>query len=157
MTSGSRDDFLRDCDAGKYNHVVAISRTFDSVEVKLHIFFFFFFPISPSAIRNAFTANANIPPSVLQMTGRFDAELISHLPPSVGFICHNGAGYDQIDVESCTERGMSPDDPDAPRRDQTIQCTDKLTALPPPPSLQASRCPTHPRRSTLLQPTRPSS
>ncbi|KAG6013664.1 hypothetical protein E4U43_007178 [Claviceps pusilla] len=41
------------------------------------------------------------------MTGRFDAELISHLPPSVGFICHNGAGYDQIDVESCTERGIS--------------------------------------------------
>ncbi|KAG5978966.1 hypothetical protein E4U55_005698 [Claviceps digitariae] len=73
VTSGSRADFLRDCDAGKYNDIVAISRTFDSVEI----------------------------------TGRFDAELISHLPPSVSFISHNGAGYDQIEVQSCTERAIS--------------------------------------------------
>ncbi|KAG6021924.1 hypothetical protein E4U41_002363 [Claviceps citrina] len=73
VTSGSREEFLRDCDTGKYNNVVAISRTFDSVTI----------------------------------TGRFDAELISHLPPSVSFISHNGAGYDQIDVQACTDRKIS--------------------------------------------------
>ncbi|KAG5937888.1 hypothetical protein E4U53_008118 [Claviceps sorghi] len=73
VSSGTRDEFLRDCDAGKYNDIVAISRTFASVGI----------------------------------TGRFDAELISHLPPSVRFICHNGAGYDQIDVQACTDRAIS--------------------------------------------------
>ncbi|KAG5965296.1 hypothetical protein E4U57_004308 [Claviceps arundinis] len=73
VTSGNRDEFLRNCDGGKYNNVVAILRTFDSV----------------------------------QITGRFDAELISHLPPSVRFVCHDGAGYDQIDIEPCTARGIS--------------------------------------------------
>ncbi|KAG6062270.1 hypothetical protein E4U17_000043 [Claviceps sp. LM77 group G4] len=73
VTSGNRDEFLRDCDGGKYNNVVAILRTFDSV----------------------------------QITGRFDAELISHFPASVRFVCHDGAGYDQIDIEPCTARGIS--------------------------------------------------
>ncbi|UKZ54421.1 hypothetical protein TrVGV298_008229 [Trichoderma virens] len=31
VTTGSRDEFLRDCDNGKYDNVVAISRTYDSV------------------------------------------------------------------------------------------------------------------------------
>ncbi|KAK1969659.1 D-isomer specific 2-hydroxyacid dehydrogenase [Colletotrichum sublineola] len=39
-------------------------------------------------------------------TGRIDAELLAALPESVGFICHNGAGYDQIDVKACTARGI---------------------------------------------------
>ncbi|QPG94169.1 hypothetical protein C2857_005088 [Epichloe festucae Fl1] len=73
VTSGSRDEFLRDCDNGKYNSIVAISRTYDSVNI----------------------------------TGRFDAELISHLPASVKFISHNGAGYDQVDVQACTDRKIS--------------------------------------------------
>ncbi|QUC20920.1 uncharacterized protein UV8b_05161 [Ustilaginoidea virens] len=73
VTSGSRDEFIKDCDSGKYNNIVAISRTYDSVKI----------------------------------TGRFDAELISHLPPSVKFLSHNGAGYDQIDVQPCTERKIS--------------------------------------------------
>ncbi|KAJ6441203.1 hydroxyisocaproate dehydrogenase [Purpureocillium lavendulum] len=73
LTSGTRDDFLRDCDAGRYDSVVAISRTYDSVKI----------------------------------TGRFDAELIAHLPSSVKFISHNGAGYDQIDIQPCTERNIS--------------------------------------------------
>ncbi|KAG5945654.1 hypothetical protein E4U59_005387 [Claviceps monticola] len=73
VTSGNRDEFLRDCDGGKYNNVVATLRTFDSV----------------------------------QITGRFDAELISHFPPSIRFVCHDGAGYDQIDIEPCTARGIS--------------------------------------------------
>ncbi|TWU77752.1 hypothetical protein ED733_008596 [Metarhizium rileyi] len=73
VKSGTREEFIRDCDSGKYAKVVAISRTYDSV----------------------------------QITGRFDAELVSHLPPSVRFISHNGAGYDQIDVQPCTERNIS--------------------------------------------------
>ncbi|ORY26044.1 2-hydroxyacid dehydrogenase [Naematelia encephala] len=42
----------------------------------------------------------------IQVTGRFDAELVSKLPSSVKFICHNGAGYDQIDIDACTSRGI---------------------------------------------------
>ncbi len=37
--------------------------------------------------------------------GVFDAELIGKLPESVKYICHNGAGYDQIDVKAATARG----------------------------------------------------
>ncbi|KAF2002917.1 glyoxylate reductase [Amniculicola lignicola CBS 123094] len=40
------------------------------------------------------------------ITGRFDDELVNVLPDTVKFICHNGAGYDQIDVYVCTARGI---------------------------------------------------
>ncbi|ORY62383.1 glyoxylate reductase [Pseudomassariella vexata] len=40
------------------------------------------------------------------ISGKVDAELLSHLPPSLKFICHNGAGYDQVDVLACAERGI---------------------------------------------------
>ncbi|WVQ70488.1 hypothetical protein IAR50_000007 [Cryptococcus sp. DSM 104548] len=40
----------------------------------------------------------------IKITGRFDQELVSHLPESLRFIAHNGAGYDQIDIPSCTSR-----------------------------------------------------
>lgn len=43
--------------------------------------------------------------SVVQ-TGRFDAELVSHLPESLQVIGHCGAGYDQIDPEPLTKRGI---------------------------------------------------
>ncbi|RDW62518.1 putative glyoxylate reductase [Coleophoma crateriformis] len=33
--------------------------------------------------------------------------LIQKLPPSLKFICHNGAGYDAIDIDSCTARGIT--------------------------------------------------
>ncbi|OAP65142.1 hypothetical protein AYL99_01114 [Fonsecaea erecta] len=39
-------------------------------------------------------------------TGPFDKELVSVLPRSLQYICHNGAGYDNIDVEACTQRGL---------------------------------------------------
>lgn len=39
-------------------------------------------------------------------TGPFDAELVSRLPKSLKYICHNGAGYDNIDVEACTQKGL---------------------------------------------------
>jgi glyoxylate reductase len=41
----------------------------------------------------------------LQVTGPFDNELVSLLPESLKYICHNGAGYDNIDVNACTQRG----------------------------------------------------
>ncbi|KAJ5581718.1 hypothetical protein N7535_000338 [Penicillium sp. DV-2018c] len=40
-------------------------------------------------------------------TGPFDAELISVLPNSIKNICHNGAGYDNIDISACTERDIA--------------------------------------------------
>lgn len=42
----------------------------------------------------------------VDITGRIDEELVSKLPSSLKFICHNGAGYDQIDVHACSERGI---------------------------------------------------
>jgi len=41
-----------------------------------------------------------------EATGRVDAELLDALPGSLRFICHNGAGYDQVDVQACTARGI---------------------------------------------------
>ena len=40
------------------------------------------------------------------MTGPFNAEIVKALPESVKYITHNGAGYDNIDVSACTERGI---------------------------------------------------
>lgn len=40
----------------------------------------------------------------INQTGRFDAELVSHLPKGVLSVSHCGAGYDQIDVAPLTER-----------------------------------------------------
>ncbi|KAH8148588.1 uncharacterized protein LAJ45_07299 [Morchella importuna] len=44
-------------------------------------------------------------PSV-SITGRIDAELLEALPRSLKFICHVGAGYDQIDVHACSARSI---------------------------------------------------
>ncbi|KAK4146540.1 Glyoxylate reductase 1 [Dichotomopilus funicola] len=40
------------------------------------------------------------------ITGKINTELLAALPPSLRFICHNGAGYDQIDVKACTEHNV---------------------------------------------------
>ncbi|CDK27932.1 unnamed protein product [Kuraishia capsulata CBS 1993] len=69
-TAENRSEFIKELDAGKWDKVVAITRTFDSVEV----------------------------------TGRFDEELASHFPPSVKAVCHNGAGYDQVDIPPFLKR-----------------------------------------------------
>ncbi|EXJ90126.1 D-3-phosphoglycerate dehydrogenase [Capronia epimyces CBS 606.96] len=42
----------------------------------------------------------------VSQTGPFDKELVSVLPKSLRYICHNGAGYDNIDVDACTEKGL---------------------------------------------------
>jgi glyoxylate reductase len=41
------------------------------------------------------------------ITGDFDEELVKALPESLKFICHNGAGYNNIDIAACTKRGIS--------------------------------------------------
>ena len=38
--------------------------------------------------------------------GVFDADIIAALAPSVKWIAHNGAGYDQIDVAACKQYGL---------------------------------------------------
>lgn len=40
------------------------------------------------------------------LTGDFNAELLDALPKSIKYVCHNGAGYNNIDVAACTERGI---------------------------------------------------
>jgi glyoxylate reductase len=40
------------------------------------------------------------------ITGKIDGELVQALPDSLRFICHNGAGYDQVEVPACTARGI---------------------------------------------------
>ncbi|OQE24695.1 hypothetical protein PENSTE_c007G05923 [Penicillium steckii] len=40
-------------------------------------------------------------------TGNFDAELLAVLPQSVRYICHNGAGYDNIDVSACSQKNIA--------------------------------------------------
>lgn len=40
-------------------------------------------------------------------TGPFDAELVALLPKSLKYICHNGAGYDNIDTKVINERQIN--------------------------------------------------
>ncbi|KAK9459332.1 D-isomer specific 2-hydroxyacid dehydrogenase [Lipomyces oligophaga] len=42
----------------------------------------------------------------IAITGRIDAELIQEFPSTLKYVCHNGAGYDQIDVEPCSKAGI---------------------------------------------------
>jgi lactate dehydrogenase-like 2-hydroxyacid dehydrogenase len=42
-----------------------------------------------------------------KITGNFNKELVDVLPESLKYICHNGAGYDNIEVEACTKRRIS--------------------------------------------------
>lgn len=48
-----------------------------------------------------YRSNASTP-----LTGAFDAELVGKLPDALKYICHNGAGYDNIDVEACSSRDI---------------------------------------------------
>lgn len=42
----------------------------------------------------------------IKITGRFDPELVSQLPQSLRYIVHNGAGYDQLDVQALSDKGV---------------------------------------------------
>ena len=45
--------------------------------------------------------------SSAESIGVYDKELVEGLPKGLKWLAHNGAGYDQIDVEACTKRGES--------------------------------------------------
>lgn len=55
-------------------------------------------------------------------TGRVDTELVAALPASLKYICHNGAGYDQIDVPACTARGIRVSNVPTAVDDATADC-----------------------------------
>ncbi|EPY53274.1 hydroxyacid dehydrogenase [Schizosaccharomyces cryophilus OY26] len=38
--------------------------------------------------------------------GVFDEDVIQHLPSSVKYICHVGAGYETVNVDACSKRGI---------------------------------------------------
>ncbi|KAL2877064.1 hypothetical protein SGCOL_007685 [Colletotrichum sp. CLE4] len=40
------------------------------------------------------------------VAGKFDEEFVNQLPASLKYICHTGAGYDQIDIDACTRRNI---------------------------------------------------
>ncbi|KAI8146007.1 D-isomer specific 2-hydroxyacid dehydrogenase [Fennellomyces sp. T-0311] len=40
------------------------------------------------------------------VVGPFNKEFIDRLPDSVKFLCYNAAGYDGVDIDSCTARGI---------------------------------------------------
>ena len=40
----------------------------------------------------------------IKITGKFDQSLVSKLPNSLQFLCHNGAGYDQLDIKALTSK-----------------------------------------------------
>ncbi|KAM0286431.1 hypothetical protein ACHAQH_000857 [Verticillium albo-atrum] len=63
----------------------------------------------------------------VKITGRIDSELIDILPASLVFICHNGAGYDQIDIASCSNRNFSEGKPPI-RVSNTPTAVDDATA-----------------------------
>lgn len=42
-----------------------------------------------------------------KITGNFNEELLDALPSTLKYICHNGAGYDNIDIPACTKRGIA--------------------------------------------------
>jgi lactate dehydrogenase-like 2-hydroxyacid dehydrogenase len=89
VSSKSREEFFSDL-SGKYKNIDAVYRTSASGAVG---------QISP--FLNGYMLIFS------QIAGNFDKEFVSRLPPSLKYICHNGAGYDQIDVAACTERHIT--------------------------------------------------
>ncbi|SNX82777.1 related to 2-hydroxyacid dehydrogenase [Melanopsichium pennsylvanicum] len=42
----------------------------------------------------------------IKITGRFDEHLVSQLPQTLRYIVHNGAGYDQLDIQALSQKGI---------------------------------------------------
>jgi glyoxylate reductase len=61
--------------------------------------------------------------SSVPRVGIFDRELIGAFPRGVRWIAHNGAGYDQIDVNACKEKGTF-------KAVLSLQCSETTYALP---------------------------
>lgn len=86
--SGTREDFIANCKAGQYDDVVALYRSNNSTKVRLQL--------KRKALK-----------LTVQYTGPFNAEMVAVLPKSLKYICHNGAGYDNIDVAACSEKNIA--------------------------------------------------
>ncbi|KAI1087076.1 D-isomer specific 2-hydroxyacid dehydrogenase [Rostrohypoxylon terebratum] len=55
-----------------------------------------------AAVRGCYRSNMSTP-----VTGPFDKELVDALPAAWKFVAHNGAGYDNIDVDACSARRIA--------------------------------------------------
>ncbi|KAI1770999.1 D-isomer specific 2-hydroxyacid dehydrogenase [Hypoxylon cercidicola] len=55
-----------------------------------------------AAVRGCYRSNNST-----SVTGPFDRELVAALPESWKFVAHNGAGYDNIDVDACSARRIA--------------------------------------------------
>jgi D-3-phosphoglycerate dehydrogenase len=113
FTGATRQEFLKACEDGSYSDVVAIYRSNESTSVS-----------SPYPALERESVDKS------QLTGPFDAELVSKLPSSMKYICHNGAGYDNIDVAACTSRSL-PSHPHSQRHWLTSSQTDIQVAHTP--------------------------
>ncbi|CCG26067.1 hypothetical protein CORT_0C06960 [Candida orthopsilosis Co 90-125] len=63
----------------------------------------------------------------VEQTGRFDEELASHMPDTLVSVSHTGAGYDQVDVEPFTKRGVQVSNVTVPVEDPTADTALYLT------------------------------
>ena len=91
--TGSRKDFLQKLRQGEYDGVVGLYRSNSSASVCQ----------TPRCWKK-------IAKIWWQETGPFDKELVALLPKSLKYICHNGAGYDNVDVDALNKKGVSPVD-----------------------------------------------
>lgn len=67
-----------------------------------------------------------------KVTGPFDKELVSSLPPNLRYICHNGAGYDNINVAACSERNIGVSSTPLAVNDSTADSTLATLSHHPP-------------------------
>lgn len=61
--------------------------------------------------------------NVQQVAGPFDAQFVAQLPQTLTHIHHTGAGYDQIDVASCSSRRITVTNAPDPVTDSTADLT----------------------------------
>jgi glyoxylate reductase len=66
------------------------------------------------------------------VTGPFNKELVGALPRSLKYIAHNGAGYDNIDVSACTEKGIQISSTPIAVNDSTADSMSSRTRFPQP-------------------------
>jgi glyoxylate reductase len=88
--TGSRKDFLQKLRDGAYDDVEGLYRSNNS-----------------TSVCEIWKCRKTIAETLLQETGPFDKELVALLPKSLKYICHNGAGYDNVDVDALNQKGMS--------------------------------------------------
>lgn len=112
VTSKSRAEFFADVKT-KYRDIQAIYRTSSSGAVCS--------PLKWPGHSNTTREWRQL--TFRQVAGKFDKEFIDKLPPTLRFICHNGAGYDQIDVDACSKCNITVTNAPDPVTDATADLT----------------------------------